>query len=570
MLPREVSVPRTMAPPARNTAPQRAPKELLLLGDEAVAQGAIDAGITTAYGYPGTPSTEAFEYLARPRDGGHAPRASWCVNEKVAMESALGTSMVGRRSLVVMKHVGLNVAADPFINAALVKIHGGVVVLVADDPGMHSSQNEQDSRFYADFARVPCLEPADHQEAYEMTREAFELSERFAVPVMVRLVTRLAHARDTTTVSSPLPQRPLDKTGEPNSWILIPANARRLNQELLDGQQHQLEWSEGSRFSRLDLVEGATPGPGQRLGVITAGLALAYYREVLPELAEAPAHLHVGTYPAPARKIRELAERVDRLLVLEDGYPFLERQLGGLLPVSVTVEGRRSGALPAAGELDPDRVRRALGLRARITSHRELPVLPARPPQLCQACPHRDSFSALREALAGIEGFVVTGDIGCYALGALPPFQAIESCVCMGSAVGMARGAAQAGSYPVVGVIGDSTFLHSGVAPLIDAVNDDTDMTLLILDNEAIGMTGAQDTAVPSSQLEPLILGLGVDPEHCHVIEAHPHPRKIEAMAVTIRREIEHRGLSVVVIVRECIEHARKRKAAQKREQIEP
>jgi indolepyruvate ferredoxin oxidoreductase alpha subunit len=298
------------------------------------------------------------------------------------------------------------------------------------------------------------------------------------------------------------------------------------------------------------------------LGVVTAGVALGYYRENLPRLGFRPSHLHLGAFPIPVAAVRALAERVERVLVLEDGYPWLERQLRGLLSTPVEVQGRISGEVPATGELAPAVVAAALGLEPGERGASAGDPLPPRPPQLCQACPHRDSYGALRQALSGIEGFVVTGDIGCYTLGALPPFQAIESCVCMGAAVGMARGASEAGIRPAIGVIGDSTFLHSGVPALLDAAQEGTDMTLLILDNGAIGMTGAQDTAVPSSRLEPLVLGLGVDPEHCHVLDAHP--RKVDELAAVIRREIDHPGLSVIIAARECIEHARLRKKAAK------
>jgi indolepyruvate ferredoxin oxidoreductase alpha subunit len=534
------------------------PRELFLLGDEAVARAALDAGISAAYGYPGTPSTEAFEYLSRNAEG---RRATWCTNEKVAVESALGVSLVGRRSLVVMKHVGLNVAADAFINAALVSIRGGLVVAVADDPGMHSSQNEQDSRFYADFAHVVCLEPADHQEAYDMTREAFVLSERFHIPVLVRLVTRLAHSRGSFAVRPVEPERALRGADEPRDWILLPPNARRLWGDLLAAQAEMTAANEASPFNRL--AEG---DPASRLGVVTTGMARAYYAECLHELKVRPHHLHIGAYPLPGELVRQLCGRVDRLLVLEEGYPYLERLLVGLLPPPLEIAGKLSGQVPRTGELTPDIVRRAFDLPARRGLQVEPWELPPRPPQLCQACPHRDSFAALRLALASCEDYVVTGDIGCYTLGALPPYQMLDSCVCMGAALGMARGAAEVGAEHVVAVLGDSTFLHSGIPPLLDAIHDDTDLTLLILDNGAVAMTGAQEPRVPSSRIGPLLLGLGVDPAHCHVVAAHP--QKVDEMASLMRAEIEHHGLSVVVTVRECIEHARMRKARAKRAQV--
>jgi indolepyruvate ferredoxin oxidoreductase alpha subunit len=420
---------------------------------------------------------------------------------------------------------------------------------------MHSSQNEQDSRFYAEMARVPCLEPTTQQEAYDMTREAFELSERFRTPVMVRLVTRLCHSRTAVETRPPTPRRSRSRPSDPSDWTLLPSNARRRWRVVLERQGAIERLLADSAHTAL------TVRPGARLGVVTAGLGRNYFLEALPELAEKPSHLHVGAYPEPEEKLRRLAESVDRLLVLEEGRPILEQRLRGVVRPGAEVIGRMSGHLPADGELTPDLVSRALGLpeRPHLTlTEGEDPKLPARPPQLCTGCPHRDSFTALRQALDGRSDALVTGDIGCYTLGALPPFRAIDSCVCMGASIGMAKGAADAGTHPVVAVIGDSTFLHSGIQPLLDAATADTDMTLLILDNGAVGMTGAQDTVAPSSLFEPLALGLGVHPDHCVVVDAHP--RKIDEMTEVLRRELDHRGLSVVIAVRECIEHARKRK----------
>jgi indolepyruvate ferredoxin oxidoreductase alpha subunit len=517
----------------------------ILLGDEAVALGAVHAGVSAAYAYPGTPSTEIMEFLLQHRERHGAPHASWCINEKTAFEEALGTCFAGRRALVSMKHVGLNVAADPFMNAALVATHGGLVAAIADDPGMHSSQNEQDSRVYADFARILCLEPGDQQEAYDMTREAFDLSERFGVPVMLRIVTRLAHSRTSVTLGARRAENPLRRAPRPASWILLPANARRQWSALVERQEEMRAWSESSPWNSLTLH------PDRRdFGVVTCGIGRNYLAENLPELAHAPSHLHIGAYPIPVAMLRRLAEHVERILVLEDGYPHVERVLRGVLPQRVEVVGRLSGTLPATGELTPDAVRVALGLPPH-----PLPLLPdlrlpARPPQLCQGCPHAHAYKALHRALEGVEGSMVTSDIGCYTLGALPPISAIESCVCMGASIGMARGAADAGVRPVVAVIGDSTFLHSGIPPLIDCIAADTDMTLLILDNQTVGMTGAQDTVVPSSRLHEIVLALGVKPDHFHVVDAHP--RRVEENARILRAEIEHRGLSVVIAAREC------------------
>jgi indolepyruvate ferredoxin oxidoreductase alpha subunit len=525
----------------------------VLLGDEAVALGAIHAGITAAYAYPGTPATEILEYILRYKDLHGKPHASWCANEKTALEGALGVSFAGRRALVAMKHVGLNVAADPFINSAIVSIHGGVVLAVADDPGMHSSQNEQDTRYFVDFARVMCLEPANQQEAYHMTMEAFDISERFDIPVVVRMVTRLAHSRAVVETGEGRPENPISKVPVPSSWILLPSNARRQWRALLDRQGSMLEYSENSPHNVLTLAKGRS-----RLGVITTGIARNYYMEALEDLAEKPSHLHIGAYPLPVKKIRALVDASDRVLILEEGYPYLERTLRGIMPLPVEILGKVDRHVPVDGELNPDIVRKALGLESREGITVAGLTLPGRPPQLCQGCPHGDAYGAIKKALAGFTDKIVTSDIGCYTLGALPPYSAIESCVCMGASVGMAKGAAEAGFYPVVAVIGDSTFLHSGVTPLMDAVSANANMTLIILDNETVAMTGTQPTVLPSSRLQTLILGLGLDPDHFHIIDAHP--KKAEENTQIIRREIEHKGLSVIVAVRTCLEEARKKK----------
>ena len=525
--------------------------EQVLLGDEALAQAALDAGITAAYGYPGTPSTEIMEYLLAPARERRV-KGGWCANEKSAYEAALGVSMAGRRSLVSMKHVGLNVAADPFVNSAIVKLSGGLVLAVADDPGMHSSQNEQDSRVLIDFAHTIGLEPADQQEAYAMTREAFGLSERFHLPVVVRLVTRLAHSRAAVERSEPEDENPVAKDIRASSWVLLPANARRLWRELLHQQPELLEWSETSEWNQLHLSDR-----DRGLAVITTGIAKNHYLECLDELSYQPSHLHIGTYPMPVGMIRRLAAHSPRIMVLEDGYPFVERRLRGLMPSHLVVEGRGSGKFPMDGELTPDLVRQALDLAPR--PRLELPgvTLPIRPPQLCTGCPHRDTYAALKLALQGHDAAVVAGDIGCYTLGALPPFTAMESCVCMGASIGMARGAVAAGLGPAVACIGDSTFLHSGIAPLIDAVAENADLTVLLFDNEAVGMTGGQAPALPGSRIAQVVLGLGVDPAHVRVMQAHP--RHVPDMAEVLRQEMAYRGLSVVISARGCMPAERKR-----------
>jgi indolepyruvate ferredoxin oxidoreductase alpha subunit len=522
----------------------------ILLGDEAVALAALDAGITAAYAYPGTPSTEIFEFLEEQAPA-RGVTAHWCANEKTAYEQALGVSMAGRRTLVSMKHVGLNVAADAFINSAIVRIGGGLVVAVADDPGMHSSQNEQDSRVLADFARVPCLEPSDQQEAYEMTREAFDLSERFHVPVLVRLVTRLCHGRARVETTPPVGQNALHEAHDPTGWTLLPAISRGLWRELLDLQPALGQAAASSGRITLEWNDGGTTG------VVTTGIARTYFGENAPDLPLLPPHLHIGAYPGAEPALREMAERVDRILVLEDGYPFIEDRLRGILPHRWEIGGRRDGTLPLDGELTPDTVRTALGLPARERIVLAGIDLPTRPPQLCTGCPHRDSYTALGLALADIDTSVVASDIGCYTLGALAPYEAIESCVCMGASIGMAKGASDAGVRPALAVIGDSTFLHSGVTGLIDAVAADTDLTILVLDNGTVAMTGLQPTAL-THRLRPIAEGIGVSPDHVRIVDIGP--RAVEELAAVLREEMAHPGVSVVVAVRECVEAAKARR----------
>ncbi|HOJ99674.1 MAG TPA: thiamine pyrophosphate-dependent enzyme [Termitinemataceae bacterium] len=530
--------------------------EMTLLGDEAVALGAIHAGLTAAYGYPGTPSTEIMEFLQERYAAGLGPLAQWCTNEKTALEAALGVSFAGRRSLVTMKHVGLNVASDPFVNGALVGIKGGLVIAVADDPGMHSSQNEQDSRFYASFALVPCMEPRNQQEAYEMTREAFEVSERFHVPVLLRLVTRLSHSRAPVSPRQEQAENPLEKTNDRSEWLLLPAFARRRYQSLLDRQGALIQWSESHLVNRL-----ITEGRDVRRVVITTGLGGNYFEENLEDyrtVSQLPVHLHIGVYPLPVDLIRRACEKAADVLVIEEGQPFLERYLRGLLPLPLRIRGKLDNTLPPTGELDPDVVRAALGLAPRPVLQVSIPPVPGRPPQLCTGCPHGDSYATLQKAVEGLESVAITADIGCYALGATPPYNVPETVVCMGASVNMAKGASDAGIKHCIGVIGDSTFLHSGITPLIDVVAHQTPMTLVILDNSIVAMTGCQDTMLPSEQLVSLIRGIGIDPEHLIVLETKR--ALIEENARRLRKEIEYPGPSVVIFKRECLEALKKRK----------
>jgi indolepyruvate ferredoxin oxidoreductase alpha subunit len=538
-------------------------EKLALLGDEALALGAIHAGISAAYGYPGTPSTEIMQYLIDEFTLRGGPVARWCSNEKTALEAALGVSFAGRRSIVTMKHVGLNVAADPFIHAALLKIKGGLVIAVADDPGMHSSQNEQDSRFYAAFAMVPCLEPRSQQEAYDMTREAFDVSERYNIPVLLRLVTHLSHARAAVQTTNARPQNNVSKTTEKGSWMLLPAFARKNYAALLDKQKALEEWSSGHPVNKVSGSKGD-------LAIITSGLGGNYYEENRDDFIalrkkqgkKAPFHLHIGAYPLPEKKIRALCSGADTVLVIEEGQPFIAQRLFGIAGGSVK-------PIIQCGELDPDNVRAALGLPPRKSAAisggaLDIAALPARPPQLCQGCPHADSYQTINKAVAAIDprpghpDVGVNSDIGCYSLGASPPWSAVESIVCMGASVGMAKGASDAGLKYCIAVIGDSTFIHSGVTALIDAARTNIPMTVIILDNSTVAMTGCQEPMVESHNLAALIRGCGVPGER--ILELEASARLIDENAALLQKEIEYRGLSVIVFKRECLESLRKKR----------
>ncbi|MBD3415004.1 MAG: indolepyruvate ferredoxin oxidoreductase [Candidatus Aminicenantes bacterium] len=529
----------------------------LILGDEAAALGAVHAGISAGYSYPGTPASEVMEFLVKisKKNGFHA---HWCVNEKVAYEEALGVSFAGKRSIVSMKHVGLNVAADPFMNSSITRINGGLVVLVADDPGMHSSQNEQDTRYYAQFAQTICLEPSSHQEAYDMTRKAFDLSESFHIPVVIRMVTRLAHSRGRVKGA---PRREKNKAHRAASqdWTLLPLNARRRFAALVEKQPMLLKFSQGSPFNSLNLNS-----KNNKLGIVASGIGYNYVMESARDLSPAPSVLKICTYPLPRSLIKELMEHVDDILVVEEGYPFVEHSIKGLFGIKgKNISGKLSRALPMTGELNPDTVRKAMNLEPLEIRKSVKDWIPARPPQLCKGCPHIDTFDALNKALRDYPKAVVFSDIGCYTLGALPPYHAVDTCVCMGASVSMSKGGAEAGIYPSVGVIGDSTFIHSGITPLLDAVSSDRDMTVIILDNSTVAMTGGQPTMASGDKLENIVRGLGVDLRHIRRI--NPLKKHLDENIHVIREEIEHQGLSVIIALRPCIQETRRRKKEKKK-----
>ena len=532
---------------------------LLLLGDEAIALGALHAGLSGVYAYPGTPSTEITEYIQHhPLGKERNVHSRWCTNEKTAMEAALGMSYAGKRALVCMKHVGMNVCADAFVNAAITGVNGGLVVVAADDPSMHSSQNEQDSRFYGKFAMIPIMEPSNQQEAYDMMQKAYALSEALKLPVLMRIVTRLAHSRASVEVGEPTAVNELNPDNQRTHWVLLPGNAKRQYASLIEKQTEIKKSAKESAFNRLEaLDEQKDSNPSETLGVIACGIGYNYVLEAKPENTVL---LKVSQYPLPAEKICAMASRCSEILVVEDGQPFVEEQVRTLLSADYPVSGRLTGRLPRTGELNPDNVAEAFGKKNEIAYEKAL-NLAARPPQLCQGCGHRDVYSALNEVLKDYPTARVFGDIGCYTLGALPPYQAIDSCVDMGASITMAKGASDAGVHPAIAVIGDSTFTHSGMTGLLDAVNDHASITVIISDNLTTAMTGGQDSA-GTHKYEAICLALGVEREHLHVVI--PLPKNMEEIKRVMRQEIEYKGVSVIIPQRECIQtfkrHAKEKK----------
>lgn len=514
----------------------------LYSGNEAIARGAWEAGVRLGTGYPGTPSTEILEALARYE----GVDVSWSPNEKVALDVALGASFGGVRALVTMKHVGLNVAADTFLTAAYTGVKGGLVVVSADDPGMHSSQNEQDNRFYARFAAVPMLEPSDSREAKEMTRLGFSLSEEFDTPVLLRSTTRVAHCRSVVDLERPEEPPAFRFERDPRKYVMLPGNARLRHPVVLERLERLAAWAEESA---LTVWEEGDPA----VGVVTASVPYQYVREVLPGASI----LKLGlTYPLPLGTIRRFAASVERVLVVEELEPFLEE---ALLAAGIEVAGKEF--FPRLGELSPDLVRAgfvAAGVLEPVSSPAlaEMPLQPSpRPPVLCPGCSHATPFMALRQL-----GAVVAGDIGCYTLAALEPLSAMDTCVAMGSSIGMAVGLARSGGAPgpVVASIGDSTFLHGGIPALIDAVTSKTDVTVVILNNGTTAMTGGQahpgtGTTIRGAQagsvdLEALCRAIGVE----HVVVVDPYD--VAATYVALERAIEYPGPAVVITNRPCVE----------------
>jgi indolepyruvate ferredoxin oxidoreductase alpha subunit len=512
---------------------------VLLSGNEAVARGAVEAGVLVAVGYPGTPSTEILESIADRDD----IDVRWSPNEKVALDVALGASLGGVRALVTMKHVGLNVAADTFMTAAYTGVGAGLVIVSADDPGMHSSQNEQDNRSYARMAGVPLLEPSDSSEAREYTALAFEISEEFDTPVLVRTTTRVSHNRGVVEIGR-REERPV--TGfvrDPAKYVMIPGHARARRPVLLERLERLSAYVEASALT----VES---GSEARFGVVTSGIAHHYVREVLPDARI----LKLGmSYPVPMDRIRAFSESVDRLFVVEELDPHLE---DAIRAAGIAVEGK--AFFPQAGELNPDLIAAGLataGVLPPWDPGEAAPPTVVRPPLLCPGCPHSPPFLALKRL-----GAVVTGDIGCYTLAALEPLTAMDTCVAMGSSIGMAVGMAASGGAggPVVATIGDSTFLHGGIPGLADAVYSRANITVLILDNGTVAMTGGQEhpgtgVTLQGSDTTPVDLvalceAVGV--RDVRVVD----PYDLAATYNALEAAIAQVGPSVVITNRPCVE----------------
>jgi indolepyruvate ferredoxin oxidoreductase, alpha subunit len=526
-------------------------KKLLLLGDEAIAQAALDAGLSGIYAYPGTPSTEIMEYIQSSAEAsGRNVHRNWSANEKTAMEAALGMSYAGKRAMVAMKHVGLNVAADGFINSAMTGVNGGLLIVSADDPSMHSSQNEQDSRFYAKFAMVPCFEPSDQQEAYNMVFDAFETSEKYRLPVLFRITTRMAHSRAAVRRRELIPEKKISLPGDPFQFVLLPAIARKKYKSLI-ATFESLQYDK--RISGYNIFRD---GRKRGLGIISCGIAYNYLMENISGCKEDYPVLKISAYPFTRDIIKDIVSRCTEVLVLEEGSPMVEEALRGILDEGIKIYGRMDGTLPRDGELNPALVAKAIGLP--VSYGRDVPSLvKGRPPSFCKGCGHADMFEAVNEAIKPYGPGRVFSDIGCYTLGALPPYNAIYSCVDMGASVTMAIGAADAGLHPSVAVIGDSTFTHSGMTGLLDAVIKNSTVTIIIADNSATGMTGGQQSHATGRLLQ-ICEGLGVKREHIRVIV--PLKKNHLENVRILTEEFEFKGVSVVIAARECIQTASRRR----------
>lgn len=531
--------------------PPPAGSRLLMSGNEAIARAVWDAGVRVAAAYPGTPSTEILENVARYPD----LYSEWSVNEKVSLEVAIGASITGARSFCAMKHVGLNVAADALMTLTLTGVVGGLVIAVADDVGFSSSQNEQDSRFWGRFAHLPIVEPADSQEAYDMARASFALSEQFNTPVILRLTTRVCHVKCLVNIG----EREIFRAANgfvrnTARWVMVPSNAQKRIPEVFAREKALIAESEASPLNRLE------PGSDTRVGFVTSGPAYMHVRETFPN---APV-LKLGiSYPVPMNKVRELAAQVDTLVVVEETEQLLETEI---LAAGISTRGK--DLLPKAGELPPYILRKSLASlfpelpttnADASTPAVPLPVFP-RPPTMCVACPHLGVYYTLSQ----IRNITIAGDIGCYTLGAGHPWNALDTTICMGASMGMALGLDK-GRGPddekknIVAVIGDSTFMHMGMQGLLDIAYNRGNVTVLLLDNRTVGMTGGQDNPASGRDIHgeetlrvdfaKMVESLGIAPEHIRLVD----PYLLPVLFKTLREEIKYNGPSVVITNRPCV-----------------
>ena len=508
-----------------------------MMGNEAIARGAFEAGATVAAGYPGTPSTEILENF-RNYEG---VQAQWAPNEKVAMEVAAGSSFAGARTLVTMKHVGVNVAADPLFTLAYTGVNGGLVFVSADDPAMYSSQNEQDNRGYGLFAKLPVLEPSNSQEALEFTRAAFALSEQFDAPVMLRTTTRLAHSQTMVEVGEPEKYELKEYVKNPAKYIMLPAYAIQRHVEVEKKMEALAAYAETASFNRIEWGD-------KKIGVIVAGIDYEYVKQTAPEVSV----LKLGlTNPLPKKLIQSFAAEVERLIVVEELEPVIETQVKAW---GIPVEGKN--LFTRLGEYSPELIAHVLAGKPYAEGYGVAQKIPGRPPMLCPGCPHRGVFVTLRKLKMR-----VCGDIGCYTLGALSPLEALDACVCMGASISMTVGMEKARgrefAEKTVAIIGDSTFVHSGITGLINAVYNQATSTVIILDNGTTAMTGHQNhpaTGItlmgdPTAHLdfEKLLPAIGV--EHVRVVD----PLDMTALEEVIREETARPETSVIITRRPCV-----------------
>ena len=521
-------------------------QKLLLLGDEAIAQGFIDAGGSAINSYPGTPSTQITEYVMKSKEAKEKGIvANWCANEKTALEASIGVSYAGKRAMTCMKHVGLNVAGDPFMNAAIIGTKG-VLIVVADDPSMFSSQDEQDSRFYGHWAMIPMLEPSNQQEAYDMVHFGFELSETLSTPVLYRIPTRLAHSRAGIVRREAKKQNEIAFPQNPKQFVLLPANAKVQYRNLIDKQAEFTKSSEESGYNKY------IDGTDKKLGIITTGIAYNYLMENFPSGKCPYPIVKITQYPLPYTFLNKLYDECEEILVLEDGQPFVEELIKGFLGKGKKVMGRLDETIRRDGEMNAEKVAKALGMPVKTGA--PIPsVVTNRPPALCQGCPHIDSYNALNEVMAEYKDGKVFGDIGCYTLGF--NMGAINTTVCMGASITMAKGASEVGVFPSVAVIGDGTFGHSGLTGLLDCINEKANVVVMILDNEITGMTGGQPSSA-NNKLENICIGLGVDPKHIRTVV--PLKKNHEEFVHILKEEIAYNGVSVIIPRRMCLVEAKK------------